>query len=409
MLKNKDLKFLSIVGVLLVGIGAMGSVYASQIRTEIGVWKCGKEGVEQLQIECVFKMIEDEMEMSGTKEAMYVFSRAYERLYAFASTGCHRYAHRVGDVAYYEGYLTTKDLSKMDFPQETTACGYGFFHGFLEHLIQDHPSPEFVTQVCEHLDSELGDTMADIRIICYHGSGHGFTLAAVEQVPRAAWGEMRRFVDGPIAQCEKLERANENEVEECKQGVFNVIVDWMEDEQYGFAYDYERPFAKCDVLPAGYVNACYYEMAQKLDGASNRDPVLLADIAHQAITRDLAELAFRVGIAGVIQQTIADGIGYEATLGRCDELGDDFYAACIGSIVHGLFEHGSPQKEYEKALVFCADPFIRARGFEQECYSKTAGRLLRFYSQEHALEICREFPPDFYGLCEGAVQEINNP
>lgn len=399
--RNFLLAALLVVCTAAVGIGAL---YAPQIHADMRIASCSAEE-ENMQIECVFKVIESEMRREGVSAAMYAFSRAYERLYSFASTGCHRYAHRVGDVAYYEHYLATRDLKTMEFPQETTACGYGFFHGFLEHLIQDRPDPLFVTKTCEYLHEEYGESMRDVRTICYHGSGHGFTLAQAEHVSPREWGNIRRFVDTPSEQCESLDQATESEVEECKQGVFNVVVDWMETEQYGFSYDYSQPFQACNVLPEGYVHACYYEMAQKIDSVSDRDPILLARIARTARTEELTHVAFGVGIAGVIQQTIADGQGYEKTLDGCVELDETFLPMCIESIVHGLFEHGSPQKEYEKALEFCADQRVDEHGVEEACYRAVATRLPRFYDEATITVICREFPHDFRVSCES----LGNP
>ncbi|PIR83790.1 hypothetical protein COU18_02280 [Candidatus Kaiserbacteria bacterium CG10_big_fil_rev_8_21_14_0_10_51_14] len=397
MLRNKQYFFFAVV--LIVATITLGSMYTPQVLVEMHISSCA-EMQDNLQVECVFEMIEEYVRRGDMDGAMHVFSRAYERLYFFASTGCHRYAHRVGDVAYYEHYLATRDLETMEFPQETTACGYGFFHGFLEHLVQDRPSPPFVTEVCEHLHERLGDTMGDVRLICYHGSGHGFTLAQAEEISLQEWGVMRRFVDTPVLQCESLDQATESEVEECKQGVFNVIVDWMEQKQYGFAYNTERPFEPCDELPAGYIHACYYEMAQKLDSVSGRDPVLLAQIARMARTEELARVAFGVGIAGVIQQTIANDQGYEKTLDGCVELDDTFLPMCIESVAHGLFEHGSPQREYEKALEFCAETRVDEHGVEETCYRAVATRLPRFYDEATISAICREFPRDFQASCE---------
>lgn len=396
MSRNKQYFFFAVV--LVVATITLVSMYTPKVLVEMHISSCAQMQ-DNLQVECVFEMIEEYVRKGDMEGTMYVFSRAYERLYFFASTGCHRYAHRVGDVVYYEGYLVTKDIAKMEFPQETTACGYGFFHGFLEHLVQDRPSPPFVTEVCEHLHERLGSTMGDVRLICYHGSGHGFTLAQAENVSRQEWGDMRRFVDAPIEQCESLERATESEVEECRQGVFNVIVDWMEQKQYGFAYNTERPFEPCDELPAGYIHACYYEMAQKLDSVSGRDPVLLAQIARTARTEELAHVAFGVGIAGVIQQTIANDQGYERTLDGCTALNDTFLQMCMESVVNGLFEHGSPQKEYEKALEFCAETRVKEHRAEATCYKAIANRLSRFYDEATMASICREFPRDLQAVC----------
>lgn len=358
---------------------------------------CESANTDKEQIECIFRIIESEFERGGIVSAMTVFSEAYDRFYSFASSGCHRYAHRVGDLAYYHDYLANPDLAAMEFPQETTSCGYGFYHGFLEHLIQDHPTAAFVGQTCEYLRARLSEQMQDIGTTCYHGSGHGFTLAEAERVPREQWGDIDAFTAEPLASCEKLS-ANAREIEDCKEGVFNVVIDWMAEKQYGFEYDVAQPFETCDALSENNVKACYYEMAQKLDGVSDRDPVRMVEILRDA-REEYVLLAFRVGIAGIIQQTVADNEPYESTLARCATLEQRFFQACVESIVAGLFEHGVPQEEYKKPLQVCEEDVVVRGSAQDVCYRTLAQRLKRFYEPARLRELCVLIPQQDRAHC----------
>ncbi len=392
---------LVITGILGIALAAPALyLYAPVVSANVKLHACADLREDGEQIECIFRVIESEMERGGVDPAMRVFSKAYDDFHSFASTGCHRYAHRVGDLVYYHQYLGSDGIESIEFPQSTTACGYGFYHGFLEHLIQDNPYPDFVTKTCVYLTGRLQSDMSDIAIICYHGSGHGFELAESERVPRSRWGNLHAFVDGPLARCGEMSEATAREIEECRQGVFNVIVDWMAEKQYGFTYNAARPFAPCDALPTAYVYACYYEMAQKLDSVSGLDPVVIARIAESAPTTALADVAFRVGVAGIIQQTIADGKGYEASLARCATLQRLFFEGCIASMISGLFEHGPPQREYEKPFELCAESVVADAGMSKECYTAIAFRLKRFYEPARVNDLCKKIPEDFRGPCE---------
>jgi hypothetical protein len=354
---------------------------------------CDTQSGDQ-QIECVFGVIEKNLLERGVAGGFEIFSQAYERYPAFVATGCHRHAHRVGDLVYYRLYVGAEDFDSIDFPQSTTACGYGMYHGLLEHLIQDHPLPSFVTETCHYLTKRLETTMNDIQLTCYHGAGHGFTLAEAERTPKSDWGSISAFTKYPLEQCDALTEATATDIEQCKEGVFNVVVDWMDLKQYGFAYNDEAPFAACSVAPASSTEACYYEMAQKLDRLAAHDPVRLADIVAGISDTHLRELSFSVGIAGVVQNVILQG-GQRQAIERCRTLSDAYYLACMQSIVHGMFEHGSPQREYVEALNLCAEvPSDTA-----ECYRAVAGWLPRFYTPDERLAVCAQFPAEYKDAC----------
>ena len=398
------------IGLLFLAlfIVVIGFVFVPQLSRVVSEYQaaqrlepCRKFSLDDEQVECIFREIDGAIEGGNLKRGLDVFATAYNRFPSFAGTGCHRHAHRVGDTIYYQYYVLGDNLDALEFPQEATACGYGLFHGFLEHLIQDRPDPEFSMEVCDTLDRKLSSTMKDIRVICYHGTGHGYTLSNAETLPKSDWGDIRAFSDDPVAQCNAMDRATESEKEDCRQGVFNVIADWMEEKNYGFFYDTDNPFRLCNTVPSDVQYACYYEMAQKIGGLiAHNDPVELAAVAATATKKEFADLAFSVGIAGIIQQTIVDGNGYDYVLSRCEALSSDLFHLCLESAVWGLYEHGLPQEEYKNALSLCEEPAVLARGEQGFCYEKTAARLPRFYTKERIQSICDEFPEPYQPLCK---------
>ena len=352
------------------------------------------------QVDCVYRLINKELQTKGIESGMDLFALAYNRFVSFSGTGCHRHAHRVGDMVYYENYLQNGGLENIVFSQNTTACGYGFFHGFIEHLVQDRPVPRFVTDTCSYLDEKYGETMGDIRIICYHGSGHGFMLNHIERVSAGEWGKVNSFVEEPITYCEQLPDANHIEMEECFQGIFNILADWMEDEEFGFDYDEYNPFGVCGEVGEKYRHACNYELAQKLGGIVENDPVQVYEVAIRVEDRKFREVVFGVAVAGIIQQTINDGLGYEWVLDRCNDLADDFFEICISSTVNGLFEHGEPQNEYRIPLRLCTENAIVNRGLGLMCHKAISDRLRRFYEPSRIDKICTEFTNESQELCE---------
>jgi hypothetical protein len=384
-------------------IAGLAGLFWPQIREDYLVRQCYTAESIDASVDCWFGLLEQKTLSRGVGEAMKLFTKIYREYPEFSDTGCHRYAHRMGDIVYYNVYREYNDITKMEFPQETTACGYGFFHGFLEHLIQDRPDPGFVGDTCDYLHDTYGATMGDVRTICYHGSGHGFTLAQVEKVPQSRWGDVYAFATEPVKQCDALTRATGQEQEECRQGVFNVIVDWMEDENFGFIYNKEDPFQLCRQIPSAWQHACYYEMAQKLDGVTNRDAEKLVAIADSIQSPEYRILSFRVGIAGFIQNVVSTN-RYLEFARTCSGLDSECGEACILSLVNGLFEHGEPQREYVKAHELCSSDAVTDQ-YRPGCWDSYVQRLPRFYTAEVRAELCMNVPPEYQEECRSPRKE----
>ena len=389
--------------VVLFGLAGAGWTYrASASSREITACGALPNGSPQL-IDCVYNVIKSDLHANGLRSAYGVFAYAYENAPGFASSGCHRHAHWMGDTVYYAEYVAgSQDLSKIDFPPETEACGYGFFHGFLEHLVQDHPSVEFVTTTCSHLSDRLSKEMHDLPSICYHGSGHGLMLGRAVAIKKAQWGNDFAFTELPLKECDALPAATSRHKEECREGIFNVLVEWMETKQYGFHYDQSHPFGICQKYSPLWKRACYYEMAQRLDSISSHDPVkTLATLSEEKDVK-LKEMAFQVGVTGMMQSLSGTDKHYEV-LSRCELLDAHWFPLCIQSIVAGLFEHGEPLQEYVPALTLCADPRIAARGADRDCWRVVGKKLQRFYGQDKIDRVCTsvQIPAKYVSVCTG--------
>lgn len=386
----------TIAGALLMFVGVAGYIWWST-SPSYALSLCTNSNMDE-EIECIFAVIEERIDEEGLAEGYEVFTEAYKSLDSFIATGCHIHAHRMGDIAYYRLLRGDPQLESIEFPQETTACGYGFYHGLMEHLIQDNSDPGFVTQTCEYLKDTYRARMKDIGIICYHGSGHGLMLAHAENISPEAYGNIRAFSDVPLAQCEVLEVANTAEIQQCFEGIFNVVVNWMVINQYGFTYNTSRPFSICDAIEKRYQAACILEMAQKLDMLSEKDPKKLERIVSNIQDSQLALRAFKIGISGIVQQDLRTN-SYHETLSACEKLTEEFERGCITSIVAGLFAHGLPQEEYIKPLEICSRVFREDNQNGRYCFDEVARKSSTLYAVEKRLDICRTFPDELRDVC----------
>ena len=386
-----------VIPAILVTAGVAGGMVYSTIAVD-SIEHCVTASEHEAgMIDCWFEVIRQDFMSEGTQAAFDTFEYIYREYDTFANTGCHRHAHRVGDMSYYFDYLTHKDLARMEFPANANACGYGFYHGFFEHLVQDNPEPEFVTKTCDTLEAQLVATAPAIRQTCYHGSGHGFVLSQADHLLDSADWNIRALIDKPLALCEALPKASDYERSECRQGVFNVLVDWMADEEYGLAYDYEHPFRICDAERHDRQSDCYYEMAQKVDAIAGFDPVRVVEIAQSAAREDLQKVVIGVAVAGMVQHDPKDS--QDRLLAACQLVDGELGDQCLKSIVGGLIEHETEQSDYQTAFAFCGQSGL----VDEEravCYSGLNDNIRRYRSEEDLQARCAEglFPPAFCAL-----------
>lgn len=361
--------------------------------------RCDDLAQDDARIDCWYEVIREEFRRGGPAQAFAIFSVLYESSDLFIETGCHRHAHRVGDVAYYESYLLHKDMDKMEFPAITKSCGYGFFHGFLEHLIQDNPDPAFVDETCAYFDKRLSAAMPAMRITCYHGSGHGFSLAGAQaaQFDKSKWGNPQEFVDEPARLCERLTQATPYEKEECLEGIFNVLVEWMTDHEYGLSYNEDDPFALCREQRDSYKEACYYEMAQKLDSVSGFSVVRAGEIAARIPDERFAKTVMAVAVAGMMQRGLTLDSQYEYAV-ACRSVDEALRDTCFHAIIGGMMEHGNPGKEYKKIAEFCSFDALTDEE-ERACGGALLNGLKRFYTDAQIAQFCRESSSAFRNLC----------
>jgi len=331
------------------------------------------------------------------------FTYLYETYPEFASTGCHRYAHKIGDAAYYNLMLARGlSLEEIEFPQSTTACGYGFFHGFVEHLVQNDPDEPVVVRNCEYLRETYADDMRDIGTICYHASGHGFMQTQADALPDAMWGNPVSMVKRPLEGCEALP-TTEREIEDCREGVFNVLVDWMETGDFGLSTDLEDPLALCSEVVARWQYACFYELGQNLGQITQGSPLTAARFSMHIPDPELRRMTFGVMVAGMMQSKAALD-EYRGVLNECAQIEDAaLYETCVVSSANGMMEHGVPGDEYVKVLDLCADPALGARGGDVACYRALGQRLARFYSPGKAATICGAFPAVYRDSCTTGI------
>lgn len=384
---------IGIIVLLAVGLIIAGRSYAGPFNIFLAAQQCRvTHSVTSERITCWHNIIADEMARSGIPSAINAFASMYRWFPEFADSGCHFQAHRVGDLAYYSYFVAEGlTLSDIEFPDSTAACGNGFFHGFLEHLIQARPTAKVIESECESLIAKQEDVNPRIRIACYHASGHGLARAEYDRLSSENITDLRRFFVRPLAECERITEVESIERENCSQGVLNVVVNWMSINKFGLSIPSERPFSICEELFVGskYYNQCLVEISRKIDGLSGQNPKEIIRMLDQvALSEELRSELIAVAIAGVIQQIVGDGDPV-AVLRECENMSKPDYRACQSGIVRGLILNGSPRSEIGSVAEFCRSQTVRESGDVSLCW-RTAGLVLReFYDENTHNKLCQ--------------------
>lgn len=360
---------------------------------------CDTASSDLEKVDCWLALIIARVRTDGIERGYTAFRYVYNTYPVFGATGCHQHAHRVGDAAYYELFVARGlAVPEMEFPQETVSCGYGFYHGFIEHLIQDRPDPAFVAETCEYLRGRYSGTMRDIGTICYHASGHGFTMAKADTLRKSEWGSVDMLIQEPLAHCERLD-LSEEEIEDCREGVFNVISDWAVLNNFGLVYDFDDPFGVCRRQPERWRYPCYYEIGMKLEPVLGDDPVAAATYVQDIEEPVLRQVTYGVIVAGMMQRAAPEGRAGEILEG-CLAVDDaTLRKQCVHSMTNGIMEHGSPGSEYKTAAPLCERLMERGDGLGVFCFETLGRRLKRFYPPEKVDGICVTFPEEARPVC----------
>ncbi len=409
-LKNKPTRAIGL-GVALMGI--LGSFLFVQFnlpdRVQESIWQYSYERSasacnEKFQdtdgrLTCWLNIVEKEVKVGGIERAFRIFTHLYEKYPEFGASGCHTNAHAIGDTAYYEIYVArNQSLQEYSFPLSTKSCGYGFFHGFIEHLIQDNPETEFAVQTCTYLHERYGAEMSQLENICYHASGHGYMQAEADRMSTDEWGNVARLIRRPLVSCSKFTNATPRQREECREGIFNVVSDWMIAKNFGLSFDAQTALRLCDTLARVDQRACYSEFAMKLYPVLQDDPVKAAAYADTLQRKEFSIVAFNVMIAGMMERKVPRDT-YGEVFSACTKLTETYFETCVRSSVGGMMAHGSPGTEYERVLIACENAHLIDRNGRAFCYSELTNKLNRLYPHEERQRICDLFPEEYTSSC----------
>ena len=364
-----------LTGIIIVSGGSKNELNCGNLRA-----------LEKQQKEhCYDELLTQALEKDGVAGSFRMLKELYQKEPDFVTGGCHQYTHKIGDKIYrkYAKLIHAEEFNKLELPPETIYCGYGFYHGILEHSFREKPDIELGKELCEYLDKTHGKVTPRIRLNCFHSLGHA---SIREPENEKAWGDPQKIVAPALEACEKISE-NLNEVRECFQGAFNVIADWIWRGEYGLSPDRKDPLGFCrEQKREEHALSCYYEMAMHLHALVGDDIEKLSEFAESIENQEAAGWVMHVAAAGILERAVVEK-DHSRFIFACRKVEERLYQDCLEGISGGLVAHGEPEQEYVKALNFCRSAQM-TKAEKEICYRHTFNTMKGIYPQQKLKEVC---------------------
>ncbi len=341
---------------------------------------------------CWYGQIKNTIKKQGVDGALKLVSKLYNEFPLFAQ-GCHDATHLIGD----EAYRNFRKGIKFSFSVETSYCGYGFYHGFIEAMLYTTGDYVEVRNFCESVNDNLkGNIEAPNAIYsCYHGIGHS-TFDVHDQ---SVWGDEKRMVDPAIKTCERVTQGLEEEkTKQCITGVFNALGNAYSTSLYNFKMNPKDPTWFCKIHTGAARRACFIEVTMAWIGSTmgNSDYKFLDAVEFIQAFDDIEDA--KVSIFSMTSDFVrlhVKELSDEKLLENCKLVKNALFESCLEGTELALLNWGKPEKEYERPLAFC-----RLEGLDSKskdfCYFYIFNSLRSLYSKDKRINICKNEVPNEY-------------
>ena len=333
------------------------------------------------KLSCWEDLIDLTLKEQGLGAAFEVVDTLFKTEPSFASS-CHDYVHKLGQKAYF--LFTEKKDFKLS--TKTSYCGYGFYHGFMETLLQKTKDMEQARKFCAYADEQLKKTTTDAGGACYHGIGHG----TVDGSDPRAWGDPEAMIQPALELCEGVSSDEKppprhGKLFRCVSGAFNGLEILMDSSQYKLSPDRADPLSVCRSQPDRYKEACYTQFVVMVMAVSGGNFEKSAEIIDSIPEDKYAVPTLQSLAVELSHQTQVD---YQKTIDFCRSLPNRFRIPCTTSVAEGFLKYGPPQNEYKEAINFCSLPLLT--GEERiNCFERVLSLLRNWYTAEKASRICQ--------------------
>ena len=335
--------------------------------------------------QCLEELISTTLQIKGVEAALDILHNNQ----AHFANNCHDLAHTIGESA----YRVFSQGKAMVLTPKTYYCGYGFYHGFMETLVQTTGSPEQARAFCEYADRQLAGETGDAGGSCYHGIGHG----TVDGGDPRHFGDAKAVIAPGLEICERV-GSTDTQIDRCASGVFNSLAIAYNNSSYGFSLPRENPYGICEEQVKHYFKKpCYEEM--------NTTVIRLGDSFVES-ARFVEEIADDVYANYAIESLAGYAVFFHSSRNNledsaldCRSLQERLRLACIRGFGAGLAEHALPESEHVASLAFCSLRILTDEE-RQTCFGRLVPYLRVLYTREKFQEICQSLEEDYRRFCQ---------
>lgn len=326
---------------------------------------CEKVSVNQKQ-KCWDDLLALTIKQEGLDSAFELFNKLYQTDPTIPKA-CHGWAHILGKSAY-ELFRDKKDFI---LKKETSYCGYGFFHGFIERLLQDTKDLKATRDFCKYASEQLKNEAPGVYRNCLHGIGHG----SIDVDTPTLWGNFQAMLETGLKTCDAT-LTDKGELNECYDGSFNAMQQYAYHGEHKLSIDRNDLFKYCRTQKEQYLDPCYYEFTGLIAEVTNRDFKKAANmILGEASEKEWVGRTIMKLSADFFQDDIAN-TDYTKNVLNCRALPNHVSTSCFSGILLGFIAHGEPNKQYVKGLEFCHNTIL-SDNEKDLCYKWILGQTVK--------------------------------
>ena len=336
------------------------------------------------KIQCFDAQLEKRLKEGGMESAFEYFLTIYHADPEVPSV-CHGWAHRLGEVE----YDLYKEGKEVTLRPEATFCSYGYFHGFINAMVEDTQTVESALAFCNEAVAENGAELSGMRNNCIHGIGHSVSTLLLEDP--ANWGSIEKITNTGFATCDDL-YAEGIDLSICYDGMFHELHLSILNDQYGFNsreyIDSGDMFYYCNDLDDRYKGSCYYDFITLWPYFFDTDKKAAMEYVLSAMhsPEHNGVRPFHTFGRSFIEKDIATG-EYQESAEACKLAPDYLFGECVGGLAAGFVEHGEPEKMHIEGIAFCREDYWDASQ-KEECMKRLVSLLAFRYTEEKMEEVC---------------------
>jgi len=334
---------------------------------------------------CTEQKIIHVLETDGISAALSLIGD-WHNTYAEGTFDCHGAAHDIGEAAFYQ-YSQTEEV---ELSANTSYCGFGFFHGFMETLLLTTGDIQLAQDFCEYVDQQ--PLTANAGYACFHGVGHG----AVDGYDPTTWGDPDALLAPGLEMCDTIARTDLQHYL-CITGAYDSLGILSRDSTYGIDEIYQDPYAFCNTREPYHREPCYTNLLPLIltqyrddiektfqyieTNIQDREAIVIEDRTTYEMVMEAAAVEF--------VRVHRGSEGYQKKgIEMCRRLaGPQATTLCINGIGSGHLKYGNVKTGYEEATAFCTRDELNSEE-QMSCLEHFVPFVATYYGIEVQNTVC---------------------